>query len=138
FVCALAVRLLPWNGAASLVVVAVLLLSLLVSTFVPQAIALLVRAEHDTYLARAGRLGSTIIPLLGQTPAPLLTAASLDILVWLGRRGGWSLTRLRARAAVASVVSVLLVAVVALAQVGISGRAAPPGGRGAGVLIGTG
>lgn len=47
--------------------------------------------EHETFLARASRIGSTIVPLLGQTPVLLLTALGIDGVVWLGRRKRWTL-----------------------------------------------
>ena len=132
FVCVLTVRLVPWMGAASMVVVVFLLLWLLVSAFVPPMMTLLVQAEHETYLARASRIGSTIIPLLGQTPVLLLTALSLDGVVWLGRRGKWALTRLNTWGLVASMVSMFLVAGFTLVRLGVRERVARGGGGGMG------
>src|SRR6266567_4267676 len=93
FVFVLTMRLVPWTGAASMVVVVFLLLFLLVSAFVPPMMTLLVQAEHGTYLAKASRIGSTIVPLLGQTPVLLLASLSLDGVVWLGRRSKWTLRK---------------------------------------------
>src|SRR5579875_3589839 len=45
FVCVLTVRLVPWTGAASMVVIVFLLIFLLVSAFVPPMMTLLVQAE---------------------------------------------------------------------------------------------
>ncbi|MBO0783575.1 MAG: hypothetical protein J2P37_32595, partial [Ktedonobacteraceae bacterium] len=109
FVCMLAVRLVPWMGAASMVAIVFLLVLLLVSVFVPPMIALLVQAEHETYLAQASRIGSTIIPLLGQTPALLLLAVSMDGVTWWGRRGTWTIAKRNTWRLVAAVVSAFLV-----------------------------
>ena len=133
FVCVLAVRLLPWMGAATMVVVVFLLVFLLVSAFVPPMMTLLVQAEHETYLARASRIGSTIIPLLGQTPVLLLLALSIDGVVWLGRRGQWARTRLNTWVLVASMVSMFLVAGFTLVQqIGLREQAVQGGGGGRG------
>jgi hypothetical protein len=135
FVCVPAVRLLPWTGAASMVVIVFLFVFLLVSAFVPPMMTLLVQAEHQTYLARASRIGSTIIPLLGQTPVLLLAALSIDSMVWLGRRGKWTLKTVKTRVLVAAMVSMVLVTGFILAQSALSVRAAAGGGmRGALVL----
>ncbi len=133
FVCVLAVRLVPWMGAATMVVVVFLLVFLLVSAFVPPMMTLLVQAEHETYLARASRIGSTIIPLLGQTPVLLLLALSIDGVVWLGRRGQWARTRLNTWVLVASMVSMFLVAGFTLVQqIGLREQAVQGGGGGRG------
>jgi uncharacterized membrane protein len=110
---------------------------LLVSAFVPPMMTLLVQAEHQTYLARASRIGSTIIPLLGQTPVLLLLALSIDGVVWLGRRGQWALTRLSTWVLVASMVSMFLVAGFTLVQqTGLRAQAAQGGGGGRGGSLG--
>lgn len=111
FICVLASRLVPWTGAASLVVVVFLLVFLLVSTFVPPMMQLLVQAEHETYLARASRIGSLIVALVGQTPLLLLLSLSLDGLAWFGRRGKWTLARQNTWSLIAAIVSMLPVAV---------------------------
>ena len=54
FVCVLAVRLIPWTGAASMVVAVFLLIFLLVSAFVPPAMTWLVQAEHQSALLVRG------------------------------------------------------------------------------------
>jgi hypothetical protein len=136
FVCMLAVRLVPWMGAASMVVVAFLLLLLLVSAFVPPMMTLLVQAEHETYLARASRIGSAIVPLLGQTPALLLTALSLDSVVWLGQRYKWSFTRLNTWGLVASIVSMVLVAGFTMVQISVHTQAARGDGMGSSLVPG--
>jgi hypothetical protein len=135
FVCVLAVRLVPWMGAASMVVVVFLLLWLLVSAFVPPMMTLLVQAEHQTYLARASRIGSTIIPLLGQTPVLLLTALSIDGVVWLGRRRKWTLTKVNTWGIVVAIISMFLVAGFTLVQFGVRQRAALGGGGVRGSLV---
>lgn len=132
FVCVLTVRFVPWMGAASMVVVVFLLVFLLMSAFVPPMMTLLVQAEHETYLARASRIGSTIIPLLGQTPVLGLPALSLDSVVWLGRRGQWALTRRNTWGLVAAMVSMFLVAGFTLVQIAVRERAARGGGGGMG------
>jgi hypothetical protein len=88
---------------------------------------LLVQAEHQTYLARANVIGSTIIPLMGQTPVLLLTALSLDGVAWLGQRGKWTLTRRTIWGLVAAIVSMALVAGFTLAQLSLSARAVHSG-----------
>jgi hypothetical protein len=136
FVCVLAVRLVPWIGAATMVVIVFLLAWLLVSVFVPPMMTLLVQAEHQTYLARASRIGSIIVPLLGQTPVMLLITLSIDGVVWLGRRGQWALTRLKTRVLVAAMISMILVAgLTLLLQVSLRGQAAAGGGGGRGGLV---
>jgi hypothetical protein len=133
FVCVLAVRLLPWMGAASMVMVVFLLLWLLVSAFVPPMMTLLVQAEHQTYLARASRIGSTIVPLSGQTPVLLLSALSIDGVVWLGRHGQWTLAAVKKWGIVAALVSMFLVAgFTVVQQVGLRGQAGQGGGGGRG------
>jgi len=109
FVCVLARRLLPWPGAASLVVVAFLLIFLLVSALVPPMMTLLVQAEHQTYLAQASLIGSTIVALLGQTPLLLLLSLSLDGVAWLARRGKWTRGLETAWMLVAAIISMFLV-----------------------------
>jgi hypothetical protein len=138
FVCVLAVRLTPWRGAATLVVIAFLLLWLLVRVSVPPLMTLLVQAEHETYLARASQIGSNIVPLSGQSPALLLLALCIDGAVWLGRRGTWPLTRQNTWVLVAALVSMILVAGVTLAQIGLRAQAAQGGGgfRGGHILLG--
>jgi hypothetical protein len=139
FVCVLAVRLVPWLGAATLVVVAFLLLWLLVSALVPPLMTLLVQAEHETYLARASRIGANIVPLTGQTPMLLLVALSLDGVVWLARRDQWAQAQLSTRALVAAVVSMFLVAGFTLVlAAGVRAQAGQGGGgsRGGALLLG--
>ncbi len=135
FVCVLAVRLLPWPGAATMVVAVFLILWLLIGAFVPQVMTLLVQAEHQTYLARASRIGSNIVPLLGQTPFLLLLSLSIDGVVWLGRRGLWTLATLKKWVLVASMVSMFLVAGLTLVLIGLSLRAAQGGGAGGHVAL---
>ncbi|HLW01962.1 MAG TPA: hypothetical protein VKT82_25140 [Ktedonobacterales bacterium] len=130
FVCVLAVRLVPWMGAATLVVAGFLLILLLVSTFVPPMMTLLVQVEHETYLARASRIGSTIVPLSGQTPALLLLALCLDGVVWLGRRGTVAPSRQTTWMLVAALASMVLVAGFTLVLAGVRAQAAPGGGGG--------
>ena len=132
FVCVLTVRLVPWTGAASMVVIVFLLIFLLVSAFVPPMMTLLVQAEHETYLARASRIGSTIVPLSGQTPVLLLLTLSLDAVVWLGRRGRWALTKRHTWELIVTLVSIFLVAGFILIQLVVSGRAVRGGGGGMG------
>ena len=108
-VCVLAMRLIPWKGAASMVVVAFLLIFLLVSAFVPPMMTLLVQAEHQTYLAQARLIGSTIVALLGQTPLLLLLSLSLDGVTWLAQRGKWTFARQNAWRLVAAMISMILV-----------------------------
>lgn len=127
FVCVLAERLLPWMGAATMVVIVFLLVLLLVSAFVPPMITLLVQAEHETYLARASRIGSTIVPLTGQTPVLLLLALCLDGVVWLGRHSQWVPSRQTTWMLVAALASMVLVAGVTLLQVGLRAQAAQGG-----------
>ncbi|HEU5200209.1 MAG TPA: hypothetical protein VFU32_11260 [Ktedonobacterales bacterium] len=137
FVCMLAVRLTPWLGAATLTVIVFLLLWLLVRVSVPPLMTLLVQAEHETYLARASQIGSSIVPLSGQSPALLLLALSIDGVVWLGRRGTWPLTRQNTWALVAALVSMILVAGITLVQAGLRAQAAQGGGvRGGHLLLG--
>ncbi len=132
FVCVLTVRLVPWTGAASMVVIVFLLIFLLVSAFVPPMMTLLVQAEHETYLARASRIGSTIVPLSGQTPVLLLLTLSLDAVVWLGRRGRWALTKRHTWELIVTLVSIFLIAGFILIQLDVSGRAVRGGGGGMG------
>ena len=137
FVCMLAVRLVPWMGAATMAVAVFLLVFLLISTFVPPLMTLLVQAEHETYLARASRIGSTIIPLLGQTPVLLGLSLSLDGVVWLGQRGKWALTSQNTWMLVAALVSMFLVAGFTLVQqAGLRGQVAQGGGRGGSFVLG--
>lgn len=84
FVLILTVRLVPWNGAATAVVLVALALVVAVSLFVPPATAQLAQAEHEVYVARANQI---IAPLIGQTPLLLLAALSIDAAVLLTRRG---------------------------------------------------
>lgn len=137
-VCVLAERLVPWLGAATMVVVVFLLVLLLVSMFVPPMMTLLVQAEHEAYLARASRLGSTIVPLLGQTPVLLLVALSMDAVVWLGRRGQWTRSRQTCWMLVAALISMVLVAGTILVQLGVRAQAAQAGtgGRASHLLLG--
>jgi len=130
FVFVLTMRLVPWTGAASMVVVVFLLLFLLVSAFVPPMMTLLVQAEHGTYLAKASRIGSTIVPLLGQTPVLLLASLSLDGVVWLGRRGKWTLRKRNSWQLVAAMISLFLVTGLILVQLAGSERVTRGGGRG--------
>jgi hypothetical protein len=109
FMCVLAVRLVPWTGAASIVMVAFIFAFLLVKAFVPPMMTLLVQAEHETYLAQASSIGSTIVALLGQTPVLLLSSLSLDGVVWLGRRGQWAVVKRNTWGFVAVMVSMILV-----------------------------
>jgi hypothetical protein len=135
FVCMLTARLVSWIGTASMVVGVFLLVFLLVSAFVPPMITLLAQAEHETYLARASRIGLTVIPLLGQTPVLLLTGLSIDSVTWLGRRGKWARTRLNIWRLVAAMVSLFLVAGLTLLQAGLSARVTRGGGI-RGMLVG--
>lgn len=130
FICVLTIRLVPWAGAASMVVIIFLLLWLLVSAFVPPMMTLLVQAEHQTYLARTSRIGSTIVPLLGQTPVLVLASLSLDGVVWLGKRGKWALTRRNTWELIALTVSMFVVTGFILVQLAFSERAARAGGSG--------
>lgn len=136
FVCVLAARMIPWTGVATLTVVVLLLLWLLVSTFVPPMMTLLVQAEHQTYLARSSLIGSNIVPLLGQTPAVLLTAFCIDGVVWLARRGTWTLTKQHVWLLVAATISIFLVAGFTLIQVSLDLHAARIGGGGKSALVG--
>lgn len=133
FVCVLAARLLRWTGAATMVVATFLLLWLLISAFVPPMMTLLVQAEHQTYLARAGRIGSNIVPLLGQTPFLLLLSLSIDGVVWLGRRGQWTPAMLKKWVLVAATVSMFFVAGITLILIGL-GASAGRGGGGHAIL----
>lgn len=133
FMCVLASKLVPWTGAASMVVVVSLLIFLLVSAFVPPMMTLLVQAEHETYLASASRVGSTIESLKGQTPALLLLGLSFDGVAWLARRGRWTLARQTTWSLVAAIVSMLLVSVVILVQLAAFARATSGGGAGGGI-----
>jgi hypothetical protein len=130
FVFVLAVRLLPWTGAATMVVLVFLLLWLLVRAFVPPMMTLLVQIEHQTYLARASRIGSNIVSLLGQTPVVLLLSLSIDGVVWLGRRGRWTLSALKKWVLAASMVSMFFVAGLTLLLTVLSLRTGQGGGAG--------
>jgi hypothetical protein len=130
FVCVLTIRIVPCLGAASLVLLVFLLLWLLVRAFVPPMMTLLVRAEHETYLTRASRLASTVVPLLGQTPALLLTALGLDAVVWLARRDKWMPTRRNAWEITVAIVSMILVAAFTLALIRLGVRTGGGGMRG--------
>jgi hypothetical protein len=132
FVCVLAVKLVPWTGAASMVMVVFLLVFLLVRAFVPPMIALLMQAEHETYTEQASSIGSTIVALLGQTPLLLLTALSLDGVVWLGRRSRWALTKRNTWELVAVMVSIVLVTGSILVQIHLAARG---GGGSSGTLV---
>lgn len=120
FVCILAVRLVPWTGAASMVVVVFLLIFLLVSAFVPPMMALLVQAEHQVYLAQANRIGSIIVALLGQSPILLLTSLCLDGVVWLGQRGQWAFAKRNTWMLVAAMGSMVLVTGFIVVQFAVS------------------
>ncbi len=135
FICVLAVRLLPWMGAASMVVIVFLLLLLLIRTFVPPMMALLMQAEHQTYLARASRIGSLIIPLLGQTPLLLLTSLCLDGVIWLGRRGQWAPARQKIWGSVVSTVSIMFVAGFTLVQIGLRLHTTQGGSMRGGIVL---
>lgn len=135
FVCMLAIRLIPWTGAATLAVVAFLLLWLLISVSLPPLMTLLVQAEHETFLARASRLGSVIIPLLGQTPLLLLTSLCLDGVVWLGKRGRWTLKKQNTWMLVAAMVSFILVAGSVLIAIRLGPRTVRGGGLGLSFLL---
>jgi hypothetical protein len=117
FVCMLAVKLVPWPGAASMVMIVFLLAFVLVSAFVPPMMRLLVQAEHETYLARASGIGSTIVALLGQTPLLLLLSLSLDGIMWLARRGKWAHARQNIWSLVVAIVSIVLVSGAILVQI---------------------
>lgn len=136
FVCVLAVRLLPWTGAATMAVVVYLLVWLLVSAFVHPMMTLLVQVEHQTYLARASRIGSNIVAMLGQTPFLLLLSLSIDGVAWLGRRGKWTLSRLKKWVFTASTISMFFVAGLTLVQIALSLRTGQSSGGGAGGHIG--
>lgn len=96
---------------------------------------LLVQAEHETYLARASHIGSTIVPLSGQTSVLLLLALSIDGVVWLGRRGKWALTRQNTRVLIEAIVSMVLVVGFTLVLVGVRAQAASAGAGGRGYLL---
>ena len=136
FVCVLAVRLLPWMGAATIVMVVFLLFWLLVWAFIPPMITLLVQAEHETFLARASRIGSTIVPLLGQTPALLLTALGIDGVVWLGRHRRWTLRVQKIWGLVVAMISMLLVAGFIMMPITSRLHAAQGGRAGGSVVLG--
>ena len=130
FVCILAVRLIPWRGAAMMVIVVFLLLLLTVSLFVPPMMSLLVQIEHQTYLARASVIGSRIVPLLGQTPFLLLASLSIDGVIWLGHRAHWSLSAIKNGVVIAAFVSMFFVAALTLVLLGTGTRQAQGGGGG--------
>ncbi len=123
FLCVLTVRLVPWTGTATMMVLVFLFVFLLMSTSIPPLMSLLVQAEHETYLARATHIGSTIVPLMGQTPLLLLTALSLDGIVWLGRRGKWLLTKQNVWGLVVAIISMIVVAGFTLVQYSVRQRA---------------
>jgi hypothetical protein len=133
-ICILAVKLVHWIGAATLAVIVLLLLWLLVSVFVPPMMTTLVRAEHETYLARASKIGSTIVPLLGQTPALLLASLSIDGVVWLGRLNRWEKAKQQTWVLVAALISLFLVALITLISIRIGGTRLTRG-AGIGLLI---
>lgn len=135
FVCVLAARLTPWLGAATLVVVAFFLIFLLAGAFVPPLMTLLVQVEHQTYLARASRIGSSIVPLTGQSPVLLLLALSIDAVVWLGRRGKWALARQNTWVLVAAMISMIPVAGFTLVQIGLRAQTTQGGGGRGGHLV---
>ncbi|HLX41451.1 MAG TPA: hypothetical protein VKR42_13030 [Ktedonobacteraceae bacterium] len=130
FVCVLAVRLIPWTGAATMAIVVFLLLLLTVSLFVPPMMSLLVQIEHQTYLARASVIGSRIVPLLGQTPFLLLASLSIDGVILLGRRAHWSPSTIKNGIVIASLVSMFFVAALTLILLGAGTRQAQGGGGG--------
>ena len=70
---------------------------------------LLVQGEHQTYLAQARLIGSTIVALLGQTPLLLLLSLSFDGVAWLAQRGKWTFARQNAWRLVAAMISMILV-----------------------------
>ena len=118
FVCLLMVRVVRWPGIATLTIIAFLGVYLLVNAFVPPLMTWLVQAEHQTYLSRAARIGSHVIPLLGQSPLLLLTGLSIDSVILLGKRASWSLPTLNWGVALAAAVSTTLVAVLTLITIG--------------------
>jgi hypothetical protein len=134
FVAVLAVRVLPWPGAATLVVLVFVALWLLIGALVPPAMTALVAAEHQTYLARASRLGGVVVPLLGQTPLLLLLALALDGVAWFGRRGAWSPTRRKQWGLAAASLSMVVVGglTLLLTALRVAGAAAGAGGTAGG------
>lgn len=118
FVCVFAVRVLPWPGTATLTIVVFLALYFLVSAFVPPMMTWLMQAEQQTYLPRAVRIGSRIIPLIVQSPLLLLTGLSIDGIILLGKRAHWSLSMRNWGIAYAAAVSTTIVAASMLLVIG--------------------
>ncbi len=118
FICVLAVRIVRWPGTATLTIVTFLAVYLLISAFIPPMMTWLVQIEHQTYLSRAARIGSHIIPALGQSPLLLLTGLSIDGIRLLGRRARWSLSTLTWGIVFAATISTAIIAVLTLITLG--------------------
>lgn len=110
FACTIAVRLLPWPGTATLIMIALLLAYALISAFVPPMVIALMQAEHQVYLPGSTFLRSTVVPLLTQTPWLLLSGLSIDGIVFLSKRGRWSAAARNWGVAIAAAVSTAIVA----------------------------
>jgi hypothetical protein len=78
FVCTIAVRLVPWPGTATLVIIALLVAYALISALIPPMMTWLMQVEQQTYLPGTEALRAIIYPLLGQSPWLLLTGLSID------------------------------------------------------------
>jgi hypothetical protein len=98
---------LPWAGLATGIVVVMLAERVLVSLIVPSAMAALIQMQHQTLLPRAS---STVLGVVAMTPLFLLIAPAQDLLLWLGRRRGWSQQATRWGAIGAAVGVVFLIA----------------------------
>ena len=130
FVCVLAVRIVRWPGTATLTIVTFLAVYLLINAFVPPMMTWLVQIEHQTYLSRAARIGSHVIPVLGQSPLLLLTGLSIDGILLLGRRAHKSFSTLSWGIVSAATVSTAIIAVLTLITLGTAlGRGQTSGGH---------
>jgi hypothetical protein len=138
FVCILAVRIVRWPGTATLTIITFVAVYLLVNAFVPPMMTWLVQAEHQTYLTRAARLGSHVVPLLGQSPLLLLTGLSIDGAILLGKRARWSLSTFNWEIAFAAAVSTTIGAALTFVVLGSAlarGQATPGGQVGIAFLL---
>jgi hypothetical protein len=114
FVGILAVRIIPWHGAATLMIIASLIECLILNMFMLPMMALLIQTEHQTYLPYSVNLRTVVVATLGQSFWLLLCGLSIDGIMWLGTSAHWSLTRISWGTAFAAALSSMLVAAVTL------------------------
>jgi hypothetical protein len=114
FVCTIAVRLVPWPGTATLVIIALLVTYALISALIPPMMTWLMQVEQQTYLPGTEALRAIIYPLLGQSPWLLLTGLSIDGYIFLSKRAHWSLSMRNWGIAFAVAVSTTIVAALKL------------------------